>query len=103
MSTEGQAAPSAEMTKLGATGPTRVDNVTRYLDAAGLGVLKSGMITADHVIAWEKHITQQTTQGGASSSTAHRAPPDTGGIPGYANMSFAQRRFEQDRRAGKFR
>jgi hypothetical protein len=89
-------ARTTEVAKLGPTGPTRVDNVTRYLDAAGLGVLKSGMITADHVIAWESHITKLTNQGGASFSQSHRAQPDNNKIPGYENMSFAQRRLAQD-------
>ena len=87
-------ARTTEVAKLGPTGPTRVDNVTRYLDAAGLGTLKSGVITADHVIAWEKHITQQTTRGDAR-------PPDSGGIPGYDKMSFEQRRLAQDQLAAR--
>jgi hypothetical protein len=91
-----ETARTTEVAKLGANGQARVDNVSRYLDAAGLGVLKSGMITADHVVAWESHITQQTTQGVASSSTAHRVSPDDRTIPNYENMSFEQRRLAQD-------
>jgi hypothetical protein len=94
-------ARTTEVAKLGATGAARVDNVTRYLDAAGLGVLKSGVITADHVIAWESHITKLTTQGGASFSQSHRAPPDNDKIPNYDNMSFAERRLAQDQLAAR--
>lgn len=91
-----KAAATAEVTKLGATGPARVDAVTRFMDASGLGVLKSTLVTAAQVEAWESHITKLTTQGGASFSQSHRVPPDTSGIPGYDKMSFEQRRFAQD-------
>jgi hypothetical protein len=97
------AARSAEVAKLGATGPARVDNVTRFLDASGLGVLKSSLITAAQVEAWESHITRLTNQGGASFSTSGRVPPDTGGIPGYDKMSFEQRRLAQDQAASRRR
>jgi hypothetical protein len=90
---------TAEVAKLGATGAARVDAVTRYLDASGLGGLKSGVITADHVIAWEKHITQLTPQGGAPFSQSHRLSPDTAKIPGYEGMSFEQKRHAQDQLA----
>jgi hypothetical protein len=86
----------AEVAKLGATGPARVDAVTRFMDASGLGVLKSSLITAAQVEAWESHITKLTSQGSAAFSQSHRVPPDTSGIPGYDKMSFEQRRFAQD-------
>ena len=93
------AARTAEVGKLGATGPARVDAVTRFMDASGLGVLKSSLITAAQVEAWEKHITQLTTQGSASFSQQHRVPADDSTkIPGYEKMSFEQKRYAQDQR-----
>jgi hypothetical protein len=98
------AARTAEVGKLGATGPARVDAVTRFLDASGLGALKSGLITAAHVEAWEGHITKLTSQGSASFSSAHRVPPESAAkIPGYENMSFAEKRLAQDQRAAQRR
>jgi hypothetical protein len=90
------AAASAEVTKLGASGPARVDAVTRFLDASGMGVLKSTLVTAAQVEAWESHITRLTSQGSASFSQSGRVAPDDKAIPGFKDMSFEQRRFAQD-------
>jgi hypothetical protein len=90
------AARTAEVAKLGAAGPSRVDAVHRFLDASGLGLLKTTLVTAAQVEAMESHITKLTTQGGALFSQSHRVQPDTKTIPGYANMSFEQRRLAQD-------
>jgi len=92
-------ARTAEIAKLGAAGPQRVDAINRFMDASGLGVLKSGVFTAAQVEAWESHITKLTTQGGASFSQQHRTAPDTTAIPGYDKMSFEQRRLAQDQLA----
>lgn len=92
-------ARTAEVAKLGATGPARVDAVTQWMDAQGLGVLKSTMVTAAQVQAWEAHITKLTSQGTASFSQQHRVAPDDKKIPGYEGMSFEQRRFAQDQLA----
>lgn len=89
-------ARAAEVAKLGATGPTRVDAVTQWMDAQGLGVLKSTMVTAAQVQAWEAHITKLTSQGTGSFSQSHRVAPEQNKIPGYENMSFEQRRYAQD-------
>lgn len=94
-------ARAAEVAKLGATGPTRVDAVTQWMDAQGLGVLKSTMVTAAQVQAWEAHITRLTSQGTGPFSQQHRVAPDTTEIPGYDGMSFEQRRFAQDQRAAR--
>lgn len=96
-------ARAAEVTKLGPTGPARIDAVTRFMDASGLGVLKSTIVTAAQVEAMEAHITKLTTQGGASFSQSHRVPPDTNAIPGYDKMSFEQRRLAQDQAAARRR
>lgn len=92
-------ARTAEVGKLGATGPQRVDAVTRWMDAQGLGVLKSSLVTAAQVAAWEGHITKLTSQGSASFSQQHRSAPDGNKIPGYENMSFEQRRHAQEQAA----
>lgn len=94
-------ARKAEVAKLGATGPARVDSVTQWMDAQGLGVLKSTMVTAAQVQAWEAHITKLTSQGSASFSQSHRVAPDQAKIPGYENMSFEQRRHAQDQLAAR--
>jgi hypothetical protein len=94
---------AAEVAKLGTAGPARVDNVVRFLDASGLGALKSSLITAAQVEAWEAHITKLTSQGGASFSQSHRVPPETNTIPGYDKMSFEQKRLAQDQLATRRR
>ena len=96
-------ARAAEIAKLGATGPTRVDSVTQWMDAQGLGVLKSTMVTAAQVQAWEAHITKLTSQGTAPFSTSHRVPAEGNGIPNYDGMTFAQRREAQDQLAARRR
>ena len=95
---------AAEVAKLGTAGPARVDNVVRFLDASGLGALKSSLITAAQVEAWEAHITKLTSQGGASFTQSHRVPPEGADkIPGYDKMSFDQKRFAQDQLASRRR
>ena len=70
------AARAAEVGKLGTAGPSRVDAVTRFMDASGLGVLKSTLVTAAQVEAWEAHITKISSQGTAAFSQSHREAPD---------------------------
>jgi hypothetical protein len=91
------AARAEQVTKLGPSGPARVDAVTRFLKASGLEPLISGVTTAQQIEAWESHITKLTTQGAAQFSQSHRAAPEPDKIPGFENMSFAQRRLEQDK------
>ncbi len=92
------AARAAEVTKLGTSGPARVDAVTRWMDASGLAVLKASLVTAAQVEALENHIRKLETQGVGGFSQSHRAAPDEAKIPGYEQMSFEQRRFAQDQR-----
>jgi len=98
-----KAAASAEVAKLGPSGPARVDAVTRFMDASGLGALKSTLVTAAQVEAMEAHITRLSTQGGASFTQSHRVPPDANQIPNYDGMTFAQRREAQDQLAARRR
>lgn len=95
------AARTAEVTKLGATGPARVDAVTQWMDAQGLGVLKSTMVTAAQVQAWEAHITKLSSQGTMPFSAQHRTAPEQGKIPNYENMSFEQRRHAQEQQRAR--
>jgi hypothetical protein len=100
-----RAAAAAEVTKLGASGTARVDAVTRFMDGSDLGVLKSTLVTAAQIEAWERHINKLTSQGSAPYSNSHRVPPETNAIPNYDKMTFAQRREAQDnllaRRGGR--
>lgn len=77
------AARNAEIAKLGATGPARVDAVTRWAksvltDAEG-AQLASRMFTASDVQIFEKLITRMTNQGGASFKGNGREPPEQSG------------------------
>jgi hypothetical protein len=96
-----KAAAAKEVTKLGPSGPARVDAVTRFMDASGLGALKSTLVTAAQIEAMEAHITKLTSQGSASFSQQHRAAPETNKIPNYEGMTFAQRRQAQDELAAR--
>jgi hypothetical protein len=88
---------AAELAKLGTAGPARVDAVQRWMDASGLSVWKSGMVTAAQVEQMERHMAQG---GGATAaarfSQSHTAAPAGNKIPGYEGMSFEQRRLAQD-------
>jgi hypothetical protein len=98
---------AAEVAKVGVNAPQRVDAISKWLvgtvgekDAAPI---RATIVTDAHVRFYEKIMHQLTTQGGASFSQSHRVPPDTGGIPGFANMTFAQQRFAQDQIAARQR
>jgi hypothetical protein len=98
-----------EIAKVGINGPQRVDAVGKWITgmvgAADAAPIKATIVTDAHVRFYETIMNKLTSQGGASFSQSHRVPPETGGIPGYENMSFAQKRFAQDqiaaRRAGR--
>jgi hypothetical protein len=99
-------ARQAEITKLGPTAPARVDAVTQWLagidssaDKGDAKALAGMLVTARHVEAFERIINRLTSQGSASFSQSHRVPPDDKAIPGFADMSFEQRRHAQDQRA----
>jgi hypothetical protein len=93
-------AAAAERGKLGALGGQRVDAVTKWIRGeagdANAKIIVAGLACAAQVEFMEKIMTRLTNQGSASFSQSHRVPPDTGGIPGYENMSFSQKRFAQD-------
>lgn len=78
-----QNAKNAEIAKLGATGPARVDAVTTfltsYLGEAEGKQLASRMFTASDVAIVEKLVAKITNQGGASFSTRGREAPTPAG------------------------
>jgi len=90
-------ARAAQVAKLGAAGPARIDNLMRVMDGNGLGVLKSSLVTAAQVEALEKFFANLQSQGVGPFSQQHRVAPDADNrIPGFENMSFEQRRHAQD-------
>lgn len=102
-------AKAAEIAKLGATAPARVDNVINWFtgmdssaDKGDAKALAGMLVTARQVEAFERIINKVTTQGTAGFSQSHRAPPDQG-IPGFEKMSFEQKRQAQDQRAAQRR
>jgi hypothetical protein len=95
----------AEVDKLGANGPQRIDGLSRWI-IGEMGNEKArpiiaSMATAAHVEFYEKLLSKQTSQGAASFSQQHRVAPDDKSIPGFANMSFEQKRFAQDQRGNR--
>lgn len=95
------AAKQAEVDKLGATGTARKTAVDTWLASIDpqLGKHFSGFIfTAPQVQFVEKLMERFRTQGGGSFNQGGQQPPSgNGSIPGYANMSFEQRRDAQER------
>lgn len=104
--TQVNTAKTAELAKLGPTASSRIDGVQTWLRAVGgedfavlANILKIAPV-AGTVIGLEKLMVKLGSQGVGAFSQQHRdAPADAGKIPGYENMSFEQRRFEQDQRA----
>jgi hypothetical protein len=97
----------AEVDKLGANGPQRIDGLSRWI-IGEMGNEKArpiiaSMATAAHVEFYEKLLSKQTSQGAASFSQQHRVAPDDKSIPGFEKMSFAEKRFAQDQRAARRR
>jgi hypothetical protein len=97
----------AEITKAGVNAPQRVDAIGRWIrgevgDADAKPILAT-MVTDAHLRFFEKMQQRTTSQGAASFSTSHRVPADDKAIPGYENMSFAQKRYAQDQAAARRR
>jgi hypothetical protein len=93
-------ARNAEIAKLGTMAPQRIDAIRTWArgmvgDQLG-GALEQMLVTSRHVEAFEKIIDKFSRQGGTQFSQAHReGEPPKGTIPGYANMSFEQKRAAQ--------
>jgi hypothetical protein len=97
-----------EVAKAGVNAPQRVDAVGRWITgmvgAADAAPIRATIVTDAHLRFYESIMTKLTNQGGASFSAAHRVPDDSRHeIPGYANMSFEQRRAAQDQNAARRR
>jgi hypothetical protein len=93
----------AEIAKAGVNAPQRVDAIGKWIrsevgDADAKPILAT-MVTDAHLRFFERLQHRASSQGAAPFSQSHRVAPDTGGIPGYDNMSFAQKRFAQDQQA----
>jgi hypothetical protein len=93
---------AAEMTKLGSTGPQRIDAIETWLkakvgDKAGvmIATLKNYPVAAN-VEVFETLMRAFSSQGaGGFSQSGRETQEDQGKIPGYENMNFAQRRAAQ--------
>lgn len=95
-------AKQAEVSKLGTTGPARVDAVIAWLKGTGgpdaeilCKVLDYAPVAAT-VMAFERMMQRFSSQGGSGFTQNGRTQPDDTKIPGYDKMSFEQRRFAQD-------
>ncbi|WMT78745.1 hypothetical protein [Bradyrhizobium sp. Ash2021] len=97
------AARNAEIAKLGASGPVRIDSITRWLRAEIGDVdakpILATLVTSAHVRMFERIMGKISSQGASSFSQSHRVAPDQSVIPGYEKMSFEQRRHAQDQLA----
>ena len=99
---EVNAARQREMGKLGAAGPQRLYALETWFKAK-IGDKSNILIStlkeypiASTVEALESVVRLFSSQGGGSFSQSHRAAEeDTGKIPGYDQMSFAQKRAAQ--------
>jgi hypothetical protein len=93
-----------EIAKAGVNAPQRVDAVGKWITGmvgeADAAPIRATIVTDAHLRFYETIMTKITNQGGAAFSAAHRVPDDSRReIPGYANMSFEQRRQAQDQQA----
>jgi hypothetical protein len=97
-------AKAAEVGKLGAAGTQRIDTVTTWL-AAMTGDNGADMVrvlqmcpVASTIVAFEQLMQRFQTQGaGAYTPTGRRVEaPTSGDIPGYATMTFEQKRAAQE-------
>ena len=93
-------ARNTEIGKLGSMAPQRIDAIRTFIHAtcgSDLGAAVEQMLcTSKQVEGFEKIINQFSRQGGTPFSQGHREQePPKGTIPGYANMSFEQKRAAQ--------
>jgi len=93
-------ARNAQIQKLGSAAPQRIDAIRTFIHAtcgSDLGAAIEQMLcTSKQVEGFEKIINQFSRQGGTPYSQGHReGEPPKGAIPGYANMSFEQKRAAQ--------
>jgi hypothetical protein len=103
-------ARAAELSKLGTAAQGRIDAIDTWLKArvGAKGALMAAQLrsypVAVMVEMYEDLIRQFSGQGGADFRQDGRQQQDnTGGIPGYENMNFSQRRAAQDAAAARGR
>lgn len=100
-------AKAAEVAKLGATGTARKTAVDTFV-ASVPGVtaemakgFSKFMFVAQQVETMEKIMASFRNQGAGTFTNTGREPPaNTGAIPGYATMTFEQKRDAQERQRG---
>lgn len=92
------------MTKLGSAGSQRIDAIAIWLKSQ-VGAKANGIVAqlrnypvAAYVEAFEQLARDGSNQGGSNSGRSHEEPIHSK-IPGYDQMSYAQRRAAQDARA----
>jgi hypothetical protein len=105
-----KAAYNAEVAKLGTNASARIDAVAKWWgamtgdDSAVLGSILRMAPTAGTVASLERLMTKFSNQGAAPF---HQGGREGGGpsdrIDGWEKMSYEQRRFAQDQRAGRIR
>jgi hypothetical protein len=95
-------ARAAEMEKLGAAGPQRIDAIDRWVRAK-VGPQADVLMktvrqypVAAVVETFERIIHEFSSQGGVSFDQRHREHQDQSKIPGYEGMTFLQRRAAQE-------
>lgn len=95
-----------EFSKLGTTGPQRVDAVTRWIraqagDADGK-VIVSNMVSAAHVRFYEKLFQKVTNPGGSTFTGLHRDPEPRGlSDEQWDGMSYGERKAYAERSSGR--
>lgn len=102
-----KAGHDAEIAKLGPAGPARVDAVRTWI-AAKLGgddavkAIMPSIVLASQVEVWERVVKAFSSQGAGPFNAGGREPSaaSNGAIPGYANMTFEQRRAAQEAQRG---
>lgn len=91
-------ARDAEVAKLGATGPARVNAAQQFLNAQlgdELGkIVGNMMVTARHVEGFEKLMASFRSQGAGSFSQSHRSPNEPARVSDaeYEKMSYSQQK-----------
>lgn len=101
-------ARDAQMALLGSAANQRIDAVETWLKAR-VGVKADGIVAqlknfpvAAYVEAFEEIVRQFSHQGSSQPNNSNRAQQENNGeIPGYAGMTFEQKRAAQDVRNGR--
>jgi hypothetical protein len=105
-----KAAYAGEVAKLGTNASARIDAIATWWnamagdDGAVLGSILRMAPTAGTIQAFERLMTKFTNQGAAPFNQGGREANAPGGkIDGWEGMTYEQRRYAQDRAAGRLR